>query len=198
MTQQLEEARDAAQLNQQKIESSRAHLEGILANLSSGVLVFDESLCLSIANRSAEQILQIPLISLDGSAIDDCVEKEPQLNMLVSEIRESFELEKESEWQRQITRVGEGENQVLLLRGTRLPQVSGGGSVVVFDDITNLLQVQRTIARGEVARRLAHEIKNPLTPIQLSAERMLHKFENKLNEQDARILRRSTERLLIR
>ncbi len=196
MTQQLEEARDAAQLNQQKIERARAHLESILANLSSGVLVFDERLCLSIANRSAEQILQIPLISLDGTAIDDCVEKEPQLNALVSEIREHFELEKESEWQRQITRAGESENQVLLLRGTRLPQISGGGSVVVFDDITNLLQVQRTIARGEVARRLAHEIKNPLTPIQLSAERMLHKFEEKLNEQDARILRRSTETIV--
>lgn len=196
MTQQLEEARAAAQLNQQKVESARAHLESILANLSSGVLVFDDKLCLCIANRSAEQILQIPLISLDGSTIDDCTEKEPQLYSLVAEIRENFLLGKEHEWQYQVTRSGEGDNQVLLLRGTHLPQISGGGGVVVFDDITNLLQVQRTVARGEVARRLAHEIKNPLTPIQLSAERMLHKLAGKLNEQDARILQRSTETIV--
>lgn len=196
MTQQLEEARAAAQVNQQKVESARTNLESILANLSSGVLVFDDNFCLYIANRSAEQILQIPLISLDGSTIEGCVEKEPQLFALVAEIRESFQAEKESEWERQITRSSEGENQVLLLRGTRLPSISGGGSVVVFDDITNLLQAQRTLARGEVARRLAHEIKNPLTPIQLSAERMLHKFADKLNEQDARILQRSTETIV--
>jgi two-component system, NtrC family, nitrogen regulation sensor histidine kinase NtrY len=196
MTQQLEEARAAAQHNQQRVESARAHLESILANLSSGVLVFDDNLCLNTANRSAEQILQIPLISLDGSTIDGCVEKEPQLRTLVTEIQEGFQLAKSGEWERQITRFSEDKNQVLLLRGTRMPKISGGGGVVVFDDITSLLQVQRAVARGEVARRLAHEIKNPLTPIQLSAERMLHKFAGKLNEQDAKILRRSTETIV--
>ena len=196
MTQQLEEARATAQHNQQKVESARAYLESILANLSSGVLVFDDKLCLNTANRSAEQILQIPLISLDGSIIDGCVDKEPQLRTLVTEIQEGFQLAQSGEWERQITRFSEGNNQVLLLRGTRMPKISGGGGVVVFDDITSLLQVQRAVARGEVARRLAHEIKNPLTPIQLSAERMLHKFEGKLNEQDARILQRSTETIV--
>lgn len=196
MTQQLEEARAAAQHNQQRVESARAHLESILANLSSGVLVFDDNLCLNTANRSAEQILQIPLISLDGSTIDGCVEKEPQLRTLVTEIQEGFRLAKSGEWERQITRYSEDKNQVLLLRGTRMPEISGGGGVVVFDDITSLLQVQRAVARGEVARRLAHEIKNPLTPIQLSAERMLHKFAGKLNEQDAKILQRSTETIV--
>ncbi len=196
MTQQLEEARAAAQHNQQRVESARAHLESILANLSSGVLVFDDNLCLNTANRSAEQILQIPLISLDGSTIDGCVEKEPQLRTLVTEIQEGFQLAKSGEWERQITRFSEDKNQVLLLRGTRMPKISGGGGVVVFDDITSLLQVQRAVARGDVARSLAHEIKNPLTPIQLSAERMLHKFAGKLNEQDAKILRRSTETIV--
>ena len=196
MTQQLEEARATAQHNQQKVESARAYLESILANLSSGVLVFDDKLCLNTANRIAEQILQIPLISLDGSIIDGCVDKEPQLHTLVTEIQEGFQLAESGEWERQITRFSEGNNQVLLLRGTRMPKISGGGGVVVFDDITSLLQVQRAVARGEVARRLAHEIKNPLTPIQLSAERMLHKFAGKLNERDARILQRSTETIV--
>jgi nitrogen fixation/metabolism regulation signal transduction histidine kinase len=86
--------------------------------------------------------------------------------------------------------------QVLLLRGTWLAHVPGGGGVVVFDDITHLLEAQRTAAWGEVARRLAHEIKNPLTPIQLSAERMQHKLARKLNDNDAQILQRSTETIV--
>ena len=196
MTQQLEEARAAALHNQQAVESARAHLESILANLSSGVLVFDDQLVLSKANRSAEQILQIPLISLDGSIIEGCVSNEPQLDTLIVEIKAGFNSGETGVWQRQLTRSEDGRNQVLLLRGTRLPKISNGGGVVVFDDITNLLQVQRAVAWGEVARRLAHEIKNPLTPIQLSAERVQHKLINKLNEEDAKILRRSTETIV--
>ncbi|MBS0485075.1 MAG: HAMP domain-containing protein [Proteobacteria bacterium] len=196
MTQQLEEAQAAAQHNQQAVESARAHLESILANLSSGVLVFDDQLVLSKANRSAEQILQIPLISLDGSIIEGCVSNEPQLNALITEIKAGFNSGETGVWQRQLTRAEDGRNQVLLLRGTRLPKLSGGGGVVVFDDITNLLQVQRAVAWGEVARRLAHEIKNPLTPIQLSAERVQHKLINKLSEEDAKFLRRSTETIV--
>lgn len=196
MTQQLEEAQATAQHNQQEVESARAHLESILANLSSGVLVFDEQLTLSKANRSAEQILQVPLISLDGAIIEGCVDNEPQLQALVTEIKEGFGSEVGGVWQRQITRLVDSQNQVLLIRGTRLPKISGGGGVVVFDDITNLLQVQRAVAWGEVARRLAHEIKNPLTPIQLSAERVQHKLIHKLNEDDARVLQRSTETIV--
>ncbi len=196
MTQQLQEAQATAQHNQQQVESARAHLESILANLSSGVLVFDDQLTLSKANRSAEQILQVPLISLDGSIIEGCVDKEPQLSALIAEIRGGFSSGAAGVWQRQLTHSEDGKNQVLLIRGTRLPKISGGGGVVVFDDITNLLQVQRAVAWGEVARRLAHEIKNPLTPIQLSAERVQHKLVHKLNEEDARILRRSTETIV--
>jgi len=196
MTQQLEEAQAAERHNQHEVESARAHLESILANLSSGVLVFDSQLSLCKANRSAEQILQAPLISLDGSVIDDCVENEPRLAVLIDEIQVGFEVGEADVWERQVTRSEEGNDQVLLLRGTRLPEISGGGGVVVFDDITNLLQVQRAVAWSEVARRLAHEIKNPLTPIQLSAERMVHKLASKLDEADARILSRSTETIV--
>lgn len=196
MTQQLEESRAAEQHTQHEVESARAHLESILANLSSGVLVFDDQLLLSKANRSAEQILQAPLISLDGSIIEGCVDSEPRVAELVSEIRAGFNSGDTGVWQRQITRTEDGNNQVLLLRGTQLPKISGGGGVVVFDDITNLVQVQRAMAWSEVARRLAHEIKNPLTPIQLSAERVQHKLINKLSDEDAKVLRRSTETIV--
>lgn len=196
MTQQLEDARAAAQLNQQEVESARAYLESVLANLSSGVLVFDERLCVRTTNLSAEQILGVSLHDLAGLTIEECAVKEPQLRSFEMAIRAGFDTTKTGEWQHQAERTGKNGNQVLLLRGTRLPQTSGGGGVVVFDDITNLLQAQRTAAWGEVARRLAHEIKNPLTPIQLSAERMEHKLSDKLDGQDALILRRSTETIV--
>ena len=196
MTHQLEEARTEAQRNQHEVENARAYLENILANLSSGVLVFDESLRMRTANLSAEYILKIPLAGLEGLTMDECANQKPQLRPLENGIREGFQSGKTGEWQCQIERTSDGINQVLLLRGTRLPSVSGGGGVVVFDDITNLLQVQRTAAWGEVARRLAHEIKNPLTPIQLSAERVQHKLSKKLDLEDSEILRKSTETIV--
>jgi nitrogen fixation/metabolism regulation signal transduction histidine kinase len=86
--------------------------------------------------------------------------------------------------------------QVLLLRASRLPEASGGGDVVVFDDVTRLIAAQRSAAWGEVARRLAHEIKNPLTPIQLSAERLQHKLASKLANGDAEMLARGTQTII--
>lgn len=196
MTEQLAAARTIAQQNQQEVENARAYLESILANLSSGVIVFDESLRMRAINQSAEHILQIPLINFEGLTIEECAEQEPGLRLLAGEIRSGFDSEEIGEWQRQVLHFSTNKEQVLLLRGSRLPQLSGGGGVVVFDDITSLLQVQRTVAWGEVARRLAHEIKNPLTPIQLSAERLQHKLISKLDESDARILKRSTETIV--
>jgi nitrogen fixation/metabolism regulation signal transduction histidine kinase len=196
MTQQLEEARTMAQRHQQEVESARAYLENVLANLSSGVLVFDQNLRMRTANLSAEQILKVPLSGLEGLTIEECAVRQPQLDSFKTEILEGFHSGKKGEWQCQLERSGDGTSQVLLLRGTRLPDASGGGGVVVFDDITHLLQAQRTAAWGEVARRLAHEIKNPLTPIQLSAERVQHKLADKLDPEDAQILRRSTETIV--
>ena len=196
MTHQLEEARILAQRNQQEVESARAYLENILANLSSGVLVFDENLRLRTANLSAVEILSVPLTELEGLTIEECVTREPGLGFFKTGILGAFHPGREEEWQCQVERLRDGANQVLLLRGTSLPHISGGGGVVVFDDITSLLQAQRTAAWGEVARRLAHEIKNPLTPIQLSAERMQHKLLRKLDAQDAQILLRSTETIV--
>jgi nitrogen fixation/metabolism regulation signal transduction histidine kinase len=101
-----------------------------------------------------------------------------------------------SEWQRQVERMSKNGNQMLLLHGTRLTTAMDSGFVIVFDDITHLLQAERQAAWGEVARRLAHEIKNPLTPIQLSAERLQHKLSEKLEEQDARLLQRATQTIV--
>jgi nitrogen fixation/metabolism regulation signal transduction histidine kinase len=101
-----------------------------------------------------------------------------------------------NEWQRQIERLSKNGNQMLLMRGTRLETAVENGYVVVFDDITHLLQAERQAAWGEVARRLAHEIKNPLMPIQLSAERLQHKLSAKLDEEDAQLLQRATQTIV--
>jgi nitrogen fixation/metabolism regulation signal transduction histidine kinase len=95
-----------------------------------------------------------------------------------------------------VERAPRGRTQLLLLRGTRLPAGAEGGSVVVFDDITHLAEAQRAAAWAEVARRLAHEIRNPLTPIQLSAERMHAKLAGRLSGTEAEILERSTQTIV--
>jgi nitrogen fixation/metabolism regulation signal transduction histidine kinase len=123
-------------------------------------------------------------------------EREPALATLGVEIERGFAAAGASPWQNQVERDVKDGRQVLLLRGTRLPQGAQAGAVVVFDDITYLLQAQRDAAWAEVARRLAHEIKNPLTPIQLSAERLQLKLKSRLAGPEADMLQRSTQTIV--
>jgi nitrogen fixation/metabolism regulation signal transduction histidine kinase len=174
MTQQLGEARDVAQLNQAQLETAKAYLESILANLSAGVLVFDRQLVLRISNSGARSILQEALEPLIGLPL----EKWPTLGEFASVLRAEFLQHGGTAWQQQIEM--RERNAVILVRGSPLPEPSGGGYVAVFDDITQLIAAERATAWGEVARRLAHEIKNPLTPIQLAAERLQVKLADKL------------------
>ena len=189
MTRQLEDARNVTETSRVELETTKTYLENILANLSAGVLVFDPSFALATANRSAGEILGQDLAQLKGLRLDDWT----QHMELAATIRDDFRDHGPSTWQQQIELPGRG--QVLLLRGSQLP-TAGGGYIVVFDDITQLVQAQRASAWGEVARRLAHEIKNPLTPIQLSAERVQMKLEGKLSADDAAMLNRATETIV--
>jgi len=195
MTIQLSEAHQETERHRNELESARAYLESILANLSAGVLVFDVDCVLRTLNEGALSIL--------GEALSDELhvhvsawQNFPELGKL---LEEHFTRAGEEDWQGQ-TEVeslsGEGQVRHLLLRGSRLPAVSGGGFVVVFDDITRLISAQRSIAWGEVARRLAHEIKNPLTPIQLSAERLQFKLADRLQGKDQEILERATKTIV--
>ena len=129
-------------------------------------------------------------------SLDEWGAHDAALEGLARAIRAGFERADTAEWEEQVEREVKGGTQVLLLRGTHLPQSAESGSVVVFDDITHLLQAQRDAAWAEVARRLAHEIKNPLTPIQLSAERLQHKLAPKLADADAEMLGRSTQTIV--
>jgi len=188
MTEQLDEARSAGEANRAQLETAKAYLESLLANLSAGVLVFDSGLVLRTINRAAENILQRDLVSLIGTPPD----RWQKLPKVAATLKEQFATQTEGAWQHQI----ELPERVIVLRGSALPATSGGGYVVVFDDITQLIAAQRATAWGEVARRLAHEIKNPLTPIQLSAERLHAKLAGKLSAEDAQALDRATETIV--
>jgi len=193
MTRQLDDARRETERHRAELESARGYLESILANLSAGVLVFDRHFVLRTVNEGALTILDDDFAGLIGEQVDQW----PRQNALGQFIRDSFAKLKDDEWQGQIElERANGMPQVLLLRGSRLPEASGGGDVVVFDDVTRLIAAQRSAAWGEVARRLAHEIKNPLTPIQLSAERLQFKLSGKLVGSDSEMLARGTQMII--
>ena len=195
MTHQLEDARSEAERNQAEVSKSKAYLEGILAHLSAGVLVFDDALTLQSANPSASAILGLKGNELLALKTAQWGSVDGSLSVLGLEIQAGFAEAAGSEWERQVVRALQSGEQHLLLRGKPLP-LGAGGCVVVFDDVTHVLQAQRDAAWAEVARRLAHEIKNPLTPIQLSAERLQMKLAPKLDESDSGMLSRSTQTII--
>ncbi|MCX7891996.1 MAG: ATP-binding protein [Burkholderiales bacterium] len=190
MTGQLDEARRAADASRAAVENARARLENILANLSAGVLVLDAGLRLEHANAGAAAILREDLSPLVGRRLDEWTVEEE----FARAVSAGFDAHGEAEWQRELE-AADGA-QVLLLRGSTLPAAAGGGRIVVFDDVTQLVAAQRATAWAEVARRLAHEIKNPLTPIQLSAERIAAKLGPKLDAADAAALERATNTIV--
>ncbi len=218
MTRQLSDARASVERNRSELENAKAYLESVLANMSAGVMVLDDNFRLVTSNQSVQRILQYDLTPHIGqplNIIDGLSHFAEVVSHAFSEQNAQFSAGKIGEdvqhWQQQIEiprrinandlsnsidsnadGVGDSDEIALLARGSRLPVENRTGYVIVFDDISNVISAQRSIAWGEVARRLAHEIKNPLTPIQLSAERLQMKLEDKLMTQDAAILKKST------
>lgn len=209
MTSQLADARETVERNRKEVEDAKAYLESVLANMSAGVMVLDDQLRLVTFNASAEKILYQnlwPYLGLSFASIDT-------LAAFSAPIVEAFSGQSAhaamsdgdpliQQWQQQIEiprrLIGQKVDTeiTLLARGARLPVGTGLGHVVVFDDISDLISGQRSTAWAEVARRLAHEIKNPLTPIQLSAERLMMKLQTKLSGDDAALLERGTNTIV--
>ena len=188
MTRQLEDARGAAQRSGAAVEAARAYLESVLANLSAGVLAFSADGKLRAANHGAMQVLGDKLTGFEDIALGEW----PRLEQFRNALLDGFDAN-EGDWHTQIELlVKDSTPLTLLIHGSRLPEASGGGLVAVFDDVSHLVAAQRTAAWGEVARRLAHEIKNPLTPIQLSAERLAFKLADKLDDSSRAMLERGT------
>lgn len=207
MTRQLFDARAAVEKNRAALENAKGYLESVLANMSAGVMVLDTQFTLVTCNQSVERILQHdfdpdigkPLSAIAGLTLfADVVTKAFSEQSAQSAAGGSGK--SNQHWQKQIeiirtisTKETDTDNTVTLLtRGSRLPVESDTGYVVVFDDISDVISAQRSVAWGEVARRLAHEIKNPLTPIQLSAERLQMKLDGKLDALDTAMLNKST------
>ena len=204
MTGQLFEARSAVERNRAALQSAKAHLESVLANMSAGVLVLDAEGTVVNSNEAACRILQMEQCHLNGP-----LSRIEGLETFANAITRAFSTQsaqsaagtarQRTHWQLEVeiprrssTGPGEDHDTTLLARGSRLPVGVASGFIVVFDDISDVISAQRSVAWGEVARRLAHEIKNPLTPIQLSAERLQMKLEGKLDPVDAALLARAT------
>lgn len=201
MTRQLEDAKKATERNRARLEGARGYLETILAHLSSGVFAINSDGELRTFNLAAINILGISLDPYEGKPFVKVSIEHHFLAEFVKVVQTHFELtlnegETETELSRQLEVMGPQGKQLLLVRATRLPKKANQGFVVVFDDVTTMAEAQRDAAWSEVARRLAHEIKNPLTPIQLSAERMQHKLSDRLSKEDAALLKRATDTIV--
>lgn len=197
MTRRIAKARDQASRSQRQVEGQRAYLETVLGSLSSGVMSLGTEHRVRTVNETAAQILGIDMLAYQGRTLQEVVQEHEFLQPFL-EVVQQHALQLPQEWQEQVTLMGLSGRRVLMCRGAGLPGGEGGGDghVIVFDDVTALLQAQRDAAWGEVARRLAHEIKNPLTPIQLSAERLRRRYLGTLSEEDAEVLDRATHTIV--
>jgi PAS domain S-box-containing protein len=192
MTAQLAEARAQVERGVAEIEGARTRLQTILDTLTAGVIVFDREGRIDTVNPGATRILRLPMSAWRGRRLGEL----PELEAFAQSVDQRYEMlalspepGERDQWQDafELGR-GAGNTLTLLVRGAPLP---GEQRLMVFDDITEVVSAQRSQAWAEVARRLAHEIKNPLTPIQLSAERLQHRLESKLQGNDQSLLLRS-------
>ena len=197
MTDKIEQARDTAKQSQQEAEEQRTYLETVLSRLSSGVLVFDSNGHLEKSNISAAMILQLDLETLEQGNLKELLDTYPKLKPFFECVSSNIE-EQLDDWREQITLTDKTGDQILMINGATLTSSDGVsmGHVIVFDEITALIQGQRDAAWSEMARRLAHEIKNPLTPIQLAAERLRHKYLASMDSDEADTLDRMTNTII--
>ncbi|MCB1923732.1 MAG: HAMP domain-containing protein [Gammaproteobacteria bacterium] len=197
MTRRIARARDALEKSRRELLTQHNYLETVLGGLSTGVMAVDAEGRVQTANRAADQILGLDVSGLESQPLQALGERNEALKPFVERVLEGL-AKGVREGRAEITLYRGGGRQVLLCRHSPLEVGAGAapGHVLVFDDVTELLKAQRDAAWGEVARRLAHEIKNPLTPIQLSAERLRHKYLGKLPADDARVLDRATHTIV--
>ena len=199
MTSQLEDATNNSEKDRERLEVARTFLETILAHLTTGVIVLDQAKIIRLNNIAASKILKIKSSDMSNMPMSEIVDKyllfKPMYEFVESYIDSDKKNKKEESQEFKLNKENEQESTIML-QITPIKNNKDKSYVLVIDDISEVTQAQRHRAWGEIARRLAHEIKNPLTPIQLSAERIQHKFKNKLNKEDSEILERSTNTIV--
>ncbi len=197
MTNKISQARDNVKKSQRVAESQQIYLETILSRLSSGVIVFNNIGEIEKWNISAAQILQLEKSILNKKNIEELINEFPNLLNFFECISNNIK-DKINDWREQITLSERTGNQILMLNGSTLTNTDNKITkyIIVFDEITALIQGQRDAAWSEVARRLAHEIKNPLTPIQLAAERLRNKYLENPESNNTEMLDRMTNTII--
>ena len=197
MTDKISQARDTAKNSQQEAESQQIYLETILSRLSSGVIVLNKNGKIEKSNISAAQILQIEINDLNEKNIDNIINTSPNLKNFFECISNNIS-EKTDDWREQITLSEKTGNQIIMINGSILMDSNNLVSkyIIVFDEITALVEGQRDAVWSEIARRLAHEIKNPLTPIQLATERLRNKYLSSSDSNNAEMLDRMTNTII--
>jgi two-component system, NtrC family, nitrogen regulation sensor histidine kinase NtrY len=193
MTRDIELASASARKSAQETERQRAWLVALLERLSAGVLGFDQEGRLRIANRAAEAILGVNAASYLGKSLNELERDHPHLATFAAPLAQHLRGGLR-EWREELVVDTADGRRVLMLRGTALPD--DAGYVAVFDDLTVLNRAQRDAAWGEVARRLAHEVRNPLTPIQLAAERLRRRFLGRLSAEEGELIDRATHTIV--
>ncbi|MEX2353456.1 MAG: HAMP domain-containing protein, partial [Gammaproteobacteria bacterium] len=198
MTRKISSARDEARISQMEAETQQAYLGAVLGRLSSGVLVIDQENRLRTANISSSQILGIDITDISGRSLDEIWSNYGYLEPLIKTIK-FHHAEDKAEWREQVTLFGTSGRQILMCSGTTISLAGIENTrvhVMVFDDITAIIQGQKNAAWSEMARRLAHEIKNPLTPIQLAAERLRRKYLASMDPEQSESLDRLTNTII--
>jgi nitrogen fixation/metabolism regulation signal transduction histidine kinase len=180
-----------------EVETQREYLDTVLRQLSSGVIALDDAALITTLNDSASQMLELGVGAVPGASFIEICHADDHLHPLAEAIAPLI-AEQRRQWQEQVTVFASDGRRVLMCRGTALAAVGDAarGYVIVFENITAIIQGQRDAAWSEVARRLAHEIKNPLTPIQLAAERLRQKYLKKLSTEDGESLERLTSTIV--
>ena len=197
MTTRLSDARHESEQSQQQVQRQHDYLNVVLDHLTSGVITIDDKHVIRRINAAAEHVLQIPLSDFINHSLSEVGEKYEVFEPLLQAVTPHLERH-EKEWQVEVSLLLNTGRQMLVCRGTALPQLIDGsaGHVFVLEDITDVVQAEHEAAWSEVARRLAHEIKNPLTPIRLSAERLQHRLHPELSEQSADLLQRMSRTIV--
>lgn len=197
MTNKISTAQEEVKRSQQQAQRERAYLGAVLGRLSSGVITLDKNQKVRAVNTAASQILEVNADTTKGQHLNQLQIENPETQAFVQALTSHID-DKTDDWREEVTLLGTTGHRTLMCQGSRLPAIKGmsAGFVVVFDDITTLIEAQRSSAWGEVAQRLAHEIKNPLTPIQLSAERLRHKYLETMSPEDSEVLDRSTHTIV--
>ena len=197
MTYQLDSATKNSRKNRKRLEDARAFLDATLTNLATSIVVIDRKKRIKFYNKSAEKLLSFKKSNMIGENLMFAIKDIEKFDGVIKFIDEAQERKnKLLAISQEINFGSENEEKTLILKLSALLESSGVSYILVLEDITTIAKAQRQIAWGEIARRLAHEIKNPLTPIQLSAERLHNKIKDKLNVNDRNLLNKSTNTII--